>query len=45
MTDSDAQALASYLKSLKPVHNAVPQIVASGDAAKGPYLTVAMPKK
>jgi mono/diheme cytochrome c family protein len=45
MTDSDAQALASYLKSLKPVRNAVPQIVASGDAAKGPYLTVAMPKK
>jgi mono/diheme cytochrome c family protein len=45
MTDSDAQALASYLKSLKPVRNAVPQIAASGDAAKGPYLTVAMPKK
>ena len=45
MTDSDAKALASYLKSLKPVRNAVPQIAASGDAAKGPYLTVAMPKK
>ncbi|EWY42184.1 cytochrome C [Skermanella stibiiresistens SB22] len=45
LNDDDLAALAAYLKGLEPVVNKVPPIVASGDVASAPYLTVAMPKK
>jgi mono/diheme cytochrome c family protein len=45
LSENDMQALASYLKNLKPVTNPVPHIAASSDTATGPYLTVALPKK
>ena len=44
LTDADAQALAVYLKSLKPVRNKVPEIRGPGENATAPYLTVMMPK-
>ncbi|BBK43379.1 cytochrome c [Allostella vacuolata] len=44
LTDSDARALAAYLKTLKPVANAVPAPVGPGQPAKAPHFTVVMPK-
>ena len=44
LTDSDAQALAAYLKDLKPVAFAAPQPVPSGEKAAAPYLAPVMPK-
>jgi mono/diheme cytochrome c family protein len=44
LTDADAFALASYLKSLKPVRNQVPAITGPSEKATAPYLTVAMPE-
>ncbi len=44
LTDADAQALASYLKSLKPVRNQVPGPVGSNEKPSAPYLTVVMPQ-
>lgn len=44
LTDSDAFALAAYLKSLKPIRNQVPPMTAASDKPPAPYLTVAMPK-
>ena len=41
---SDAQALAAYLKDLKPVAFAAPQPVPSGEKAAAPYLAPVMPK-
>ena len=43
LSDADAMALASYLKSLTPVTNAVPAMTGPTQAAKAPYLTVASP--
>jgi len=43
LTDADAQALASYLKSLKPVRNQVPAITGPSEKPTAPYLTVKMP--
>lgn len=43
LSDADALALASYLKSLTPVTNAVPAMTGPTQAAKAPYLTVASP--
>lgn len=44
LTDADALALASYLKSLKPVRNQVPAITGPSEKAKAPYLAVVMPE-
>lgn len=44
LTDADANALAAYLKSLKPVKNAAPTLVGASDKAKAPYLTVVVPQ-
>lgn len=44
LTDADAQALAAYLKSLKPVSNQVPAPVGPQEKAKAPYLTLAVPE-
>ena len=44
LTDDDAYALAAYLKSLKPVRNAVPPLAGAAEAPSAPYLTVVMPK-
>lgn len=41
LTDRDADALAAYLQSLKPVRHAVPAITQKPEA---PYLTVVVPK-
>lgn len=44
LSDSDARALATYLKSLKPVSNKVPEMVGAGQPAKAPYMMVVVPK-
>jgi hypothetical protein len=44
LTDADAKALASYLKSLKPVRNPVPGPVGANEKPSAPYLTVVMPQ-
>lgn len=44
LSDSDARALAAYLKSLKPVANKVLEMVGAGQPAKAPYMTVVLPK-
>lgn len=44
MTDSDVTALVAYLRAAPKVANQVPPIAANGDAAKGPYFSVVMPK-
>jgi mono/diheme cytochrome c family protein len=44
LTDADAQALASYLKSLKPVRHQVPAIAGPSEKPTAPYLTVKMPE-
>jgi mono/diheme cytochrome c family protein len=43
LTDADAQAIAAYLKSLKPIHHQVPGPVPSGGKAPAPYMMVMMP--
>ena len=44
LTDADARALASYLKSLKPVRNQVPGPVGPNEKPSAPYLTVVIPQ-
>lgn len=44
LTDADAQALASYLKSLKPVRNQVPGPVGANEKPLAPYLSPVMPQ-
>jgi hypothetical protein len=44
LTDEDAMALATFLKSLPPVQNKVPGPFGPGEEAGAPYLTVAMPE-
>lgn len=44
LTDEDAMALATFLKSLPPVANAVPPVAGPDETPKAPYLTVAMPQ-
>ena len=44
LTDGDARALATYLKSLKPVMNRVPGPVGVNEKPSAPYLTVVMPQ-
>ncbi|KRE00277.1 cytochrome C [Bosea sp. Root381] len=43
LTDADAAALATYLKSLKPVRNAAPRLVGPTEKPTAPYLSVVMP--
>jgi mono/diheme cytochrome c family protein len=43
LTDADAGALASYLKSLKPISNQAPAMVGPNGKASAPYLGVVMP--
>jgi mono/diheme cytochrome c family protein len=43
LTDPDARALASYLKSLKPVRHQVPAITGASERPSAPYLTVVVP--
>lgn len=44
LTDSDAAALAAYLKSLPPVRNSVPGPVGAKDSPPAPYLSVVIPQ-
>lgn len=44
LTDEDAFALAAYLKSLKPVSNAVPPITGASEKPVAPYFTILMPE-
>jgi mono/diheme cytochrome c family protein len=43
LTDEDARALATYLRTLKPVWHKVPGPVGDGEAAPAPYLAVVLP--
>lgn len=44
LTDSDAQALAAYLKSLPPISHAAPPLTGPDEKAPAPYLTVVIPE-
>ena len=44
LTDADAQALAAYLKQLKPIANQTPTIRGASEMPTDPYLTLAVPK-
>lgn len=44
LTDSDAQALAAYLKSLPATAHAAPPLTGPDEKAPAPYLTVKMPE-
>lgn len=44
LSDADANALAQYLKSLKPVKFAAPPMTPHNGKAPAPYLTLAVPK-
>jgi len=44
LTDEDARALATYLKSLEPISNETPAPVADPAEATAPYLTLAVPE-
>ncbi|MEQ8396910.1 c-type cytochrome [Thalassobaculum sp.] len=44
LTDSDAGALASYLKSLPAIRHQVPANTGASEKPTTPYLTVAMPE-
>lgn len=43
LTDADANALAAYLKSLKPIAHQAPAMVGANGKASAPYLGVVMP--
>jgi mono/diheme cytochrome c family protein len=45
LTDDDALALATYIKTLPAVSHQVPEIVGGPDQATAPYLTVVIPGK
>lgn len=44
LTDADAQALAAYLKSLKPIKHQAPAITGPGEKPSAPYLTLVVPQ-
>lgn len=44
LTDADAQALAAYLKSLKPIKHQAPAPTGPQEKPKAPYLTVVVPQ-
>jgi mono/diheme cytochrome c family protein len=43
LTDTDAKALVSYLKSMRPVKNQVPGPIGPNEKPTAAYLTVVMP--
>lgn len=43
LTDADAQALAAYLKSLKPIRHQAPAITGASEKPGAPYLAVVAP--
>jgi len=43
LTDADGRALVTYLKSLPPIRNPVPQVVGPTEKPVTPYLTVSVP--
>ena len=43
LTDDDARALATYLRTLRPVRHKVPGPIGDGEAAPAPYLAVVVP--
>ncbi|MFC5067570.1 c-type cytochrome [Flaviflagellibacter deserti] len=43
LNDADASALATYLKSIKPVSNKVTEITGASEKPKGPYFTIVQP--
>jgi mono/diheme cytochrome c family protein len=44
LTDADAQALAAYIKSLKPVRHQVPAVKGAAEQPTAPYMTVIFPE-
>jgi hypothetical protein len=44
LTDEDARALATFLKTLPPVQHKVPDIAGGPADAKAPYLSVVVPQ-
>lgn len=44
LSDADVRAVASYLKSLKPVRSSLPPMVGEGENPPAPYLGMVMPK-
>jgi mono/diheme cytochrome c family protein len=44
LTDADAQALAAYLKSLKPIRHAAPALTGASEKPRAPYLSVVVPQ-
>ncbi|MBN9435598.1 c-type cytochrome [Bosea sp. (in: a-proteobacteria)] len=44
LNDTDALALATYFKSLKPVKNAVPALAGPSEKPSAPYLAVVSPQ-
>ncbi|MBL8704998.1 MAG: c-type cytochrome [Rhodospirillales bacterium] len=44
LTDADAQALAAYLKSLKPIRHQAPAPTGPQEKPKAPYLTLVVPQ-
>ncbi|MCW5732032.1 MAG: cytochrome c [Alphaproteobacteria bacterium] len=44
LTDADARALASYLKSLKPLRHKVPDMRGPSEKPTAPYLDLVVPK-
>ncbi len=44
LTDADAQALAAYLKSLKPVRHQVPAVAGPQEKPQAPYLSLVVPR-
>ncbi|WP_119417892.1 c-type cytochrome [Desertibaculum subflavum] len=44
LTDTDAKALAAYLKSMPPVHNKAPGIVGPSEKPSAAYLKLAIPE-
>ena len=43
LTDADARALVSYLKSLKPVRHQAPKMIGDTEKPTAPYFTVVLP--
>lgn len=43
LNDADANALATYLKNLKPISHQAPAMVGANGKATAPYMTVVMP--
>jgi hypothetical protein len=40
LTPEDAAALATYIKNLPPIHNAVPPLTGAGQPQPGPVLVL-----